>query len=153
MGLGAGECWDSTNPSQSHSKWQSCLDSNKVSHVSATVTRKWARNCLQGKNPSCHNFGCMGALHHTDLGCVRSRRRPSSPLSPLVFFQANYRIREMDLSHNQFSDNGGELLGNMLGEWPWREGPAKERNLANYHLSGLHLLFLLLLSVLIMKVM
>lgn len=37
----------------------------------------------------------------------------------------------MDLSHNQFSDKGGEFLGQMLGEWPRREGPAEEGNLAN----------------------
>lgn len=78
---------------------------------------------------------------------MQSHGRPTAPLS----LQANYRIKEIDLSHNEFSDKGGEILGNMLGESPQREGLAKERDLANDLLSELHLLLLLLLSVLIIE--
>lgn len=38
-----------------------------------------------------------------------------------LFLQSNYRIRSLNLSHNEFSDTAGEYLGQMLGMSPWRE--------------------------------
>ncbi|KAM8948289.1 leucine-rich repeat-containing protein 74A isoform 3-T4 [Lycaon pictus] len=35
-------------------------------------------------------------------------------LSGICSFQANYQIKTLDLSHNQFSDKGGEYMGQML---------------------------------------
>lgn len=40
----------------------------------------------------------------------------------------------MDLSHNQFSDKGGEFLGQMLGESPRREEPSKGEGLGELSL-------------------
>lgn len=33
-----------------------------------------------------------------------------------LFSQNNYRVKELDLSHNQFGGRGGDHLGQMLGE-------------------------------------
>lgn len=56
------------------------------------------------------------------------------------FLQANYQIKTLDLSHNQFSDKGGEYVGQMLGESP-TEGRVQQRRgtwQTVGHLSGLH---------------
>ncbi|KFV01577.1 Uncharacterized protein C14orf166B [Pterocles gutturalis] len=35
-------------------------------------------------------------------------------LLTFVFLQGNYRVKELDLSHNEFNEKGGQLLGQML---------------------------------------
>uniref|UniRef100_A0A8B9N103 Leucine rich repeat containing 74A n=1 Tax=Accipiter nisus TaxID=211598 RepID=A0A8B9N103_9AVES len=36
-------------------------------------------------------------------------------LCTFVSLQGNYQVKELDLSHNEFSEKGGQLLGQMLG--------------------------------------
>ncbi|NWX19856.1 LR74A protein, partial [Aegotheles bennettii] len=40
--------------------------------------------------------------------------KQSHCLCTFVSLQGNYRVKEMDLSHNEFSEKGGQLLGQML---------------------------------------
>lgn len=40
--------------------------------------------------------------------------RSHSPCT-FVSFQGNYQVKKLDLSHNEFSEKGGQLLGQMLG--------------------------------------
>ncbi|NXC14884.1 LR74A protein, partial [Corythaeola cristata] len=40
--------------------------------------------------------------------------KQSHCLSTFVSLQDNYRVKELDLSHNEFSEKGGQLLGQML---------------------------------------
>lgn len=44
------------------------------------------------------------------LQLARSHR-----LCTFVSLQGNYQVKELDLSHNEFSEKGGQLLGQMLG--------------------------------------
>ncbi|NXY69054.1 LR74A protein, partial [Glareola pratincola] len=56
----------------------------------------------------------MSNLHALQLsgGLYLSRR--SHCLCTFVSLQGNYQVKEMDLSHNEFSEKGGQLLGQML---------------------------------------
>lgn len=33
-----------------------------------------------------------------------------------IYFQSNFKIKELDLSHNEFCGKGGEHIGQMLGK-------------------------------------
>ena len=36
-----------------------------------------------------------------------------------VLLQSNFRLQELDLSHNEFCEEGGVLIGPSLGEFTW----------------------------------
>ncbi|KGL94945.1 Uncharacterized protein C14orf166B, partial [Charadrius vociferus] len=57
-----------------------------------------------------NNFGEETAPYFAEaLMLARSHR-----LCTFVSLQGNYQVKELDLSHNEFSEKGGQLLGQML---------------------------------------
>ncbi|NXV53986.1 LR74A protein, partial [Uria aalge] len=56
----------------------------------------------------------MSSLHALQLSGGLYLARRSHCLCMFVSLQGNYQVKELDLSHNEFSEKGGQLLGQML---------------------------------------
>ncbi|NXV16946.1 LR74A protein, partial [Cepphus grylle] len=56
----------------------------------------------------------MSSLHALQLSGGLYLGRRSHCLCMFVSLQGNYQVKELDLSHNEFSEKGGQLLGQML---------------------------------------
>ncbi|NXG83739.1 LR74A protein, partial [Stercorarius parasiticus] len=56
----------------------------------------------------------MSSLHALQLSGGLYLARRSHCLCTFVSLQGNYQVKELDLSHNEFSEKGGQLLGQML---------------------------------------
>ncbi|NXW26559.1 LR74A protein, partial [Phaetusa simplex] len=82
---------------------------------------------LQKLNISNNNLDTAGAkaiasllldnkssLHALQLSGGLYLARRSHCLCTFVSLQGNYQVKELDLSHNEFSEKGGQLLGQML---------------------------------------
>ncbi|NWX99392.1 LR74A protein, partial [Nothoprocta ornata] len=83
--------------------------------------------CLQKLNISNNHLGTKGAEAIAKLlldnmsylqvlqlsGGLHAPRAHS--LCMIFSLQSNYQVKELDLSHNEFSEKGGQLLGQMLG--------------------------------------
>uniref|UniRef100_A0A8C6ZLR6 Uncharacterized protein n=1 Tax=Nothoprocta perdicaria TaxID=30464 RepID=A0A8C6ZLR6_NOTPE len=84
--------------------------------------------CLQKLNISNNHLGTKGAEAIAKLlldnmsylqvlqlsGGLNASRAHS--LCMIFSLQSNYQVKELDLSHNEFSEKGGQLLGQMLGK-------------------------------------
>lgn len=57
-------------------------------------------------------FILMWGLWHSSWLQLAGR---SHCLCTFVSLQGNYQVKELDLSHNEFCEKGGQLLGQMLG--------------------------------------
>ncbi|NWQ96216.1 LR74A protein, partial [Burhinus bistriatus] len=56
----------------------------------------------------------MSYLHALQLSGRLYAPKQSHCLRTFVSLQSNYQVKELDLSHNEFSEKGGQLLGQML---------------------------------------
>ncbi|NXG59084.1 LR74A protein, partial [Hemiprocne comata] len=56
----------------------------------------------------------MSRLHVLKLSGGLYAPKQSYCLCTFVSLQGNYQVKELDLSHNEFSEKGGQLLGQML---------------------------------------
>ncbi|NXL43269.1 LR74A protein, partial [Podilymbus podiceps] len=56
----------------------------------------------------------MSYLHVLQLSGGLYVPKQSHCLHPFVSLQGNYQVKELDLSHNEFCEKGGQLLGQML---------------------------------------
>uniref|UniRef100_A0A8C4J4C1 LR74A protein n=1 Tax=Dromaius novaehollandiae TaxID=8790 RepID=A0A8C4J4C1_DRONO len=83
--------------------------------------------CLQELNISNNHLDTEGAeaiasllldnmsyLHALQLSGGLHAPKQAHSLCMIFSLQSNYQVKELDLSHNEFSEKGGELLGQML---------------------------------------
>ncbi|NWX51982.1 LR74A protein, partial [Steatornis caripensis] len=59
-------------------------------------------------------LGNTSYLHALQLSGGLYAPKQSHCLCTFVSLQANYQLKELDLSHNEFSEKGGQLLGQMI---------------------------------------
>ncbi|NXX15588.1 LR74A protein, partial [Podargus strigoides] len=60
------------------------------------------------------NMSCLHTLHLSGGLYAPKQGWQSHRLCIFVSLQDNHQVKELDLSHNEFSEKGGHLLGNML---------------------------------------
>uniref|UniRef100_A0A8C1WMD7 Leucine rich repeat containing 74A n=1 Tax=Cyprinus carpio TaxID=7962 RepID=A0A8C1WMD7_CYPCA len=65
-------------------------------------------------NFTIHNLVSLSYCSHVPAVMHLSTR---GKIETSVCSQSNYRVKELDLSHNQFCGRGGEHLGQMIGEY------------------------------------
>ncbi|NXD75708.1 LR74A protein, partial [Halcyon senegalensis] len=105
------------------------LEDNCILAEGATCIAEMLRknSSLQELNISSNHLGTAGAeaiasllldnmsyLHALQLSGGLYEPKQSYCLCTFVSLQGNYQVKELDLSHNEFSDKGGQLLGQML---------------------------------------
>ncbi|NXU50790.1 LR74A protein, partial [Turnix velox] len=104
------------------------LEDNNIGAEGAISLAEMLRenSCLQKLNISNNNLDTAGAEAFANLLLDNVSNLRALQLSgelagrshcPCTFvsLQGNFQVKELDLSHNEFSEKGGQLLGQMLG--------------------------------------